>query len=131
MAHDAVAVQLTAALRGKCNLAIHDFDVLLYLRLNESREIRMQDLSEAVPLSQPALSRLVARLAERNLLERRHADHDGRVTLIYLTLKGQALADQAIQVQVETVHRSLTGHLSEAEQAQLLGVLDRIGSGGR
>ena len=73
MAHDRVAQRLGSELSGACGLAINEFDVLLFLRSHAHEQVRIGALLEAVPLSQPALSRLVARLEARCLLARREA----------------------------------------------------------
>jgi DNA-binding MarR family transcriptional regulator len=121
-----VARRLTAELGQHCGLAISDFDVLLHLQLHAGEEVRMHDLTEAVLLSQPALSRLVARLAERGLVERSGATDDGRAIVICLTDKGRAVAVRAMQVHAEAVHDALVSHLSDREQATLLQTLSRI-----
>src|SRR5687768_3026816 len=78
MAHDRVAQRLGAELSGACGLAINEFDVLLFLRSHAHERVRIGALLDAVPLSQPALSRLVARLEARGLLARREAKDDAR-----------------------------------------------------
>lgn len=125
-AHKAVEERLAAALAAECDLAIHEFDALLHLRLNQEADVRMQDLLEPVPLSQPALSRLVARLVERDLVSRTPAPDDGRVILLRLTDPGAALIDKAIAAHAATIHDTLTGRLSPAEQMLVLDALDRI-----
>ena len=45
--------------------------MLLFLRSHQHEQVRIGALLEVVPLSQPALSRLVARLEARGLLVRR------------------------------------------------------------
>jgi DNA-binding MarR family transcriptional regulator len=127
LAHDRVARRLTSELGRQCDLTISDFDVLLHLRLHDEQEVRMQDLSGAVLLSQPALSRLVSRLVERELIERSHAADDGRAVLILLTSAGRELADRAIEVHTRSVEEELVSRLSECEQQTLLAALNRIG----
>ena len=67
LAHDRVAQRLAAVLTGECGPANNEFDVLLYLRSHADAAVRISALAEWVSLSQPALSRLVAR-RERPLL---------------------------------------------------------------
>ena len=88
MAHDRVAQRLGSELSGACGLAINEFDVLLYLRSHAREQVRIGALLEAVPLSQPALSRLVARLEARDLLVRREAEDDARAVVVCLTEPG-------------------------------------------
>ena len=108
MAHEQVARRLTAELGRLCNLSISEFDVLLCMRLRMEPETRMQDLLDAVVLSQPALSRLVARLAERGLVERTPAEDDGRAVLVRLTRTGMETAGHAMQVHAQAVRDTLT-----------------------
>ncbi len=127
MAHDRVAHRLGAALSGECALTINEFDVLLYLRSHTHEAVRISALVEAVSLSQPALSRLVARLEERGLLARFEAEGDGRAIVVGLTETGTALIDRAIDVHARAVHETLTSKFSDAEQAALLQTLSQIG----
>jgi len=126
LAHDRVARRLTSELGRQCDLTISDFDVLLHLRLHDSEEVRMQDLGGVVLLSQPALSRLVARLVERDLVVRTPAADDGRAVRVHLTETGRELADRAIDVHAQSVEEVLISRLTEREQDTLLTTLNRI-----
>lgn len=128
MAHARVAERLEDDLERECGLALNEFDVLLYLRSHPDAETRISDLLNAVTLSQPALSRLVARLEARGLVVRSEAHHDARATAVCLTDAGAALIDRAIEVHAAAVHETLTGKLSDAEQAALLQLLSQIGA---
>lgn len=61
-AHTLVAKRLSAALATCRGLTINDFEVLVRLERAEPERPRLTDLNQAIALSQPALSRLVARL---------------------------------------------------------------------
>ena len=126
MAHDRVAHRLGAELSGACGLAINEFDVLLYLRSHAHKEVRIGALLEAVPLSQPALSRLVARLEARGLLARREAEDDARAVVVCLTATGTALIDRALVIHARVVHEALIGKFSETERTALLQALSQI-----
>lgn len=125
-AHDRVERRLTADLARECALAINDVDALLYLRTHAAQPVRCADLREAVPLSQPALSRLVSRLAERGLVAKSEAPDDGRAALVRLTATGSALLDRAAEVHARAVHETLTSRFSAEEQAVLLKTLSQI-----
>ena len=127
MAHDRVRQRLCTALAGECALALNEFDVLLYLRLHENETVRISALSTTVSLSQPALSRLVARLEERGLLARSEAADDRRATVVRLTEAGTTLIDRAVRVHARAVHETLTSKFSDAEQTALLQTLSLIG----
>ena len=126
LAHDRVARRLGTELARDCALSPNEFDLLLYLRLHAAEEVRIGSVLEAVPLSQPALSRLVARLEARGLLARSAAAGDGRAVLLGLTDAGAALADRAAAIHAQVVQETLTGKFTEAEQAELLRTLDQI-----
>src|SRR5215216_1210824 len=127
MAHDRVAQRLGAELSGTCGLAINEFDVLLFLRSHAHEQVRIGALLEAVPLSQPALSRLVARLEARGLLARREAEDDARAVVVCPTDIGTALIDRALVIHARVVHEALLGKFSETERAALLQTLSQIG----
>jgi DNA-binding MarR family transcriptional regulator len=127
MAHDRVAQRLGAELADACGLAINEFDVLLFLRSHAHEAVRIGALLEAVPLSQPALSRLVARLEARGLLARREAASDARAVVVCLTEAGTALIDRALVIHARVVHETLTSKFSERERTTLLRTLELIG----
>jgi DNA-binding MarR family transcriptional regulator len=127
MAHDRVAQRLGSELTGACGLAINEFDVLLYLRSHAHEPVRIGALLDAVPLSQPALSRLVARLEVRGLLARSEAAGDARAVVVCLTESGAALIDRALVIHARVVHESLIGKFSEMERTALLRTLSQIG----
>jgi DNA-binding MarR family transcriptional regulator len=128
LAHDRVAKRLGTELARECALALNEFNVLLYLRTHANEQVRIGTLLEAVPLSQPALSRLIARLEARGLLVRAEAADDGRAVVLRLTEPGTALVNRAIAVHAQAVYETLSGKLSDAEQAVLVQALSRIGS---
>jgi len=129
MAHDRVAQRLGSELASTCGLTINEFDVLLFLRSHGhlKEQVRIGALLEAVPLSQPALSRLVARLEARGLLTRREAKDDARAVVVCLTEAGTALIDRALVIHARVAHEALIGKFSEAERAALLRTLSQIG----
>lgn len=129
MAHDRVAQRLGSELSDTCGLAINEFDVLLYLRSHArlKEQVRIGALLEAVPLSQSALSRLVARLEARGLLSRSEAAGDARAVAVCLTETGTTLIDRALVIHARVVHETLTSKFSQAERTALLRTLSQIG----
>jgi DNA-binding MarR family transcriptional regulator len=127
MAHDRVAQRLGSELSAACGLAINEFDVLLFLRSHAHEQVRIGALLDAVPLSQPALSRLVARLEARGLLARSEAEGDARAVVVGLTDTGIALIDRALVIHARVVHETLTSKFSETERTSLLRTLSQIG----
>ena len=126
LAHDRIARRLDTELERECGLGGNEFDALLYLRTHATETVRVGGLQEAVSLSQPALSRLVARLEARGLLKRCGAERDHRAVILALTEAGIALIDRAIAIQARVVHEAFAGKLSEEEQATFLRTLSRL-----
>jgi DNA-binding MarR family transcriptional regulator len=100
------------------DLSMREYDVLY--TLSKCREpVRISELNRHVLLSQPGLSRMVDRLAERGLVER-HADPaDGRGVRLSLTTAGQVLQRQVGRKHARSVARAMTAALSGDELRQL------------
>ena len=100
------------------NLSMREYDVLY--ALSKCRDpINMTELNRHVLLSQPALSRLVDRLAERGLVERCSDPADGRGVRLSLTEAGRARQRQVGRQHARGVARAMTAGLSPGELAQL------------
>jgi DNA-binding MarR family transcriptional regulator len=127
-AHAQVSALLATALARQCGLAINEFEILLRLDQAADGGVRLSNLLSAVPLTQPALSRAVARLAERGLVARAGAPGDGRGVMIQLTGAGQASLRAAIPVHAEVIRVALLDKVSAAEHDILTEVLGRIAS---
>lgn len=125
-AHAHVPGLLATALARQCGLAISEFEIML--RLDQAGEggVRLGELLSAVPLTQPALSRAVGRLAVRGLIARVGAPGDGRGVLILPTEAGQRVVHAAIPIHAEVIRSALLAKVSAAEQAILTQVLGRI-----
>ena len=70
-------------------LGVSEYEVLERLATGEKDERRMQDLAEAVHLSQSALSRVVARLEDDGLVMRTMCTEDRRGIFACLTDAGR------------------------------------------
>jgi DNA-binding MarR family transcriptional regulator len=98
--------------------SMREYDVLY--TLSKCREpIRISELNRHVLLSQPALSRLVDRLAERGLIEREPDPADGRGVLLSLTDAGRAVQRHIGRRHARGVARAMTAGLDPGEMAQL------------
>jgi len=128
-AHARVASQLTAALQRECGLTLTDFEILLRLDTGHGAGQRIGDLTGAVRLSQPALSRAVARLADRGWLTRSGSQADARCVLITLTQAGRDILSAAAAVHASVISEALLARLSAEEQEVLARVLARVADG--
>ena len=100
------------------DISMREYDVL-YALSRGSGPLRLGELHRRVLLSQPALSRLVDRLAERGLVQRQADPADGRGVHLSLTDAGRALQRQVGRRHARGVARAMTAGLTPAELAQL------------
>ena len=128
-AHARVASQLTAALQRECGLTITDFEILLRLDAGLGAGQRIGDLTGPIRLSQPALSRAVARLAGRVFLTRSGSPDVARCVLVTLTPAGRDVLATAAGVHASVINEALLGRISPAEQEVLARVLARVADG--
>jgi DNA-binding MarR family transcriptional regulator len=100
------------------DVSMREYDVLY--TLSKCREpLRISELNRHVLLSQPALSRMVDRLAERGLVERQSDPADGRGVRLSLTGTGRALQRQIGQQHARGVAHAMTARLNRGELRQL------------
>ena len=125
-AHARVEQGLGEELARACGLSVTEFDALFYLHLHAAQEPRIGDLLPAVALSQPALSRLVARLEERGLLCREPVPGDARAARSRLTESGRAVVTVAARIHTRIVHELFASRFTAEEQATLLRILGQI-----
>jgi DNA-binding MarR family transcriptional regulator len=98
--------------------SMREYDVL-YTLSKCPEPIRLSELNRHVLLSQPALSRLLDRLAERDLIQRQQDPADGRGVRLSLTEAGRALQHQIGRQHARGVARAMTAELDPAELKQL------------
>jgi DNA-binding MarR family transcriptional regulator len=86
---------LERALEHEHGLGVSEYEVLERLASSDERSSRMQDLAEAVHLSQSALSRVVGRLEADGLVLRKMCAQDRRGIFACLTDAGRARYEAA------------------------------------
>jgi DNA-binding MarR family transcriptional regulator len=106
-------------------VSMREYDVLYTLSKCPGPQ-RLGDLNRHVLLSQPALSRLVDRLAERGLVERRTDPADGRGVRLSLTAAGRARQREIGRRHARGVARAMTAGLNPGELAQLLALCRKL-----
>lgn len=122
--HARIEDRLERALQQGHKLSVSEYTVLDVLARQDGFHLRMNQLSNAVVLSQSATTRLVARLEGRGLLERYLCADDRRGIYTEVTKAGQALLDEARPTHDE----ALAGALAEAEQLpELAPLVDALG----
>ncbi len=100
------------------DLSMREYDVL-YTLSKCPEPVRIGELNRHVLLSQPALSRLVDRLAERGLVERKPDPADGRAIRLALTDAGRVLQRRVGLRHGSSVARAMTARLTAGELREL------------
>jgi DNA-binding MarR family transcriptional regulator len=100
------------------DLTMREYDVL-YTLSKCPDPIRLTELNRHVLLSQPALSRMVDRLADRGLVSRTTDPSDGRGVRLALTADGRAVQHRIGRRHARSVAQSMLDGLTPAELRQL------------
>jgi DNA-binding MarR family transcriptional regulator len=104
------------------------YDVLVQLAENGGR-LRLRDLVDRVVLSQPGLSRKVARMEDEGLVERLPDPNDGRGVLVRISRAGRAALRTASVVHISGIEREFTSRITDDEAATLARVFARLLAG--
>ncbi len=128
-AHALVTDELTAALDQVCGLSIHEFELLLRVRHAADGGLRLGALGKMIRLSQPSLSRAVARLESQGWLRRSGAPGDGRGVLISITEAGREVLARGVAAHAGTIRSLLLDRLTPDEQELLARALTRVAMG--
>jgi DNA-binding MarR family transcriptional regulator len=107
------------------DISMKEYDVL-YTLSKCPEPIRITDLNQHVLLSQPALSRLVDRLAARGLVQRIADSRDLRTVRLSLTEDGRALQRRVGRRHARSVARAMCSELTPAELDQLTAICAKL-----
>jgi DNA-binding MarR family transcriptional regulator len=105
--HARVNAALERDLQRHHRLSVTELEALQRLQENHADGCRLQQLVEDVHMSQSALSRLVSRLEEEGLVERRSCSDDRRGIFACITDAGRARVREAEATQREVLARTL------------------------
>jgi len=105
--------------------SMREYDVL-YTLSKRTGPVRISELNRHVLLSQPALSRMVHRLAARGMVECQPDPADGRAVSVSLTDAGRALQRRIGRRHARGVASAMTAELSRDELAQLATICRKL-----
>ena len=128
-AHALVTGQLSVALTRNCGLSVNEFQILLRVDRAPGAGVRLGDLCSAVRLTQPSLSRAVARLERHGWLRRAGAPGDGRGVMVTMTTSGREVLGRGSTVHAQTIREVLLDRLTADEQDLLTRALTRVAGG--
>lgn len=121
----AVLRQLTAEFPTS-EISFTEYDVLFNLSRAPERRLRIRDLIPHLLLSQPSVSRLIDRLAHRDLVEKLPDPRDARGTIVALRPEGYELFKRVAVSHAESIARRVGGRLSPEELVQLTELCRRL-----
>jgi MarR family transcriptional regulator, transcriptional regulator for hemolysin len=97
------------------------------MRLEREEGMVQAELAEALEIQPISLARLVDRLCQQKLVERRPHPRDRRANRLYLTAKGRAILERLVPLGRQ-ISGNVLASFNEAEAAALLKQLLRIKS---
>lgn len=107
-------------------LSLNEYDVLFNLARVPDRQLRIRELNNNLLITQPSVSRLVDRLAARDLVCKEHDPADGRGTIVRLTDSGFDLFRRIAVVHAASIHRRVGDALTDAELTTLTTLTDKL-----
>lgn len=125
-AHANVTRGLERELEAAGGLTLSELDVLITLERAEGHTLRLTDLAGRVLLTKSGITRLVDRLEETGLVERRRCPSDRRGFNAVLTARGREAHRRTIGIHLRSVASAFSDHVAESERAPLRAVLERI-----
>jgi DNA-binding MarR family transcriptional regulator len=107
-------------------LSLNEYDVLFNLSRQPGRQSRLKDLNRHLLLTQPSVSRLVDRLAARELVAKTHDPDDARGVIVALTDEGFGLFRRVARSHIQSIADRVGGTLSPSELATLTALCDKL-----
>ncbi|MGW1196418.1 MarR family winged helix-turn-helix transcriptional regulator [Streptomyces sp. NPDC002536] len=127
--HSRIEVHIERALQAHHELSVREFSVLDVLSRQHDGEgghLRMNEVADAVVLSQSATTRLVNRLEDRGLLTRYLCLTDRRGIYTDVTDSGRALLSEARPTNDTALREALQEASSRAELAPLVAAVESL-----
>jgi DNA-binding MarR family transcriptional regulator len=117
--HAVVLRKLESEMQTRHGLSLTWYEVLVQLKNIPAGCLRLQDLAQAIVLSQSGLTRLLDRMERAGLVERHPCSHDRRGAYAVITADGRTMLEQVRTTHIQGIERHFLQHL-EAEEAQTL-----------
>ena len=117
---------LDAQLQADSDMTHFEFMVLSTLQQSKGAALRTTDLAAAVNSTMPRLSRVVGKLADRGLVERRGSSGDARVVIVHLTSAGRRELVRAVPRHIDRVKELVIDRLTPDELEALTSALEPL-----
>lgn len=113
------------SLRDELGISQSFFEALL--RISRSGgHMSMGDLAGQIALSSGGVTRLVDRMIDKDLVERRSCPTDRRVLWVAITESGTAMLEAALDVHLRDLETEINSRITEAERTTLIDVMERL-----
>nr|WP_277815199.1 MarR family winged helix-turn-helix transcriptional regulator [Aquisalinus flavus] len=120
---DAVSKLIARDYSDRFGITIAEWRVMALV--SQYDEVRAQTVVEKTPMDKVAVSRAVASLVDKGLLEKRTSQADRRSALLHLSAKGNTIATD-IQAVAKVHNDDVLQALTTTEQAVLHAILDKL-----
>ena len=117
-------------LQRSCGLSSTEYSVLMHLSESSDRQLRMSDLADRTNLSPSRITRVIDKMAQFDLVERRAGAGDGRNTYAALTSSGMSTLQRAWPHHLRSVRKRAFDHLTPEETRALGPLLQRLADNG-
>ncbi len=117
---------LDAQLQADAGMTHFEFMVLSTLHQAAGGRLRTKELAAATNATMPRLSRVVGKLAERHLVERRGDDADARVVHVHLTTPGRRALVRAMPGHIDLVRHLVIDRLDRTQLEALAAALEPL-----
>lgn len=107
-------------------LSTADYELLVPLSAAPGGCLRAKELAAEVCWEKSRLSKHLARMAARGLVDRRPAEDDARGILVELTPQGRKVLEKAAPNHVELVRRIFVDPMTPAEARALRSLADKV-----
>ncbi|SED96849.1 DNA-binding transcriptional regulator, MarR family [Arthrobacter alpinus] len=103
-----------------------EYDVLFSLSKCPTGWLRLNELNDNVLLTQPSISRMVDRLEDRGLIQRKTVEEDRRGVLVGLTEAGAELQKKVGRAHVQHIMEIMENALTDDEMGTLLALTGKL-----
>ncbi len=107
-------------------LSLNEYDVLFNLSRQPGRQIRIRGLTEHLLVTQPSISRMVDRLAARDLVEKIDDPTDARGVIVRLTDHGFDSFRRVARGHMQSIRERVGTSLSDDELLTLTALCDKL-----
>lgn len=128
-AHSRLTKVLGAELEESCGLPLSWYDVLLRLYSAPDQRLTIGQLGEGVFLTSGGITRLVDRIEEAGLVERKQCPSDRRAVHVALTRAGVRRLNDATSAHLDSLDRHLMRPLTANERQVLAAALGKLSAG--